>query len=179
MPSEKTPADSSDKWTYGIAAIVLLLVVGYFVRLHYDADPLESLSPQAQVEARAVERMAGVRCIGARASGEQKEAITRMLAVNTLAPRGVLPAWLPASYADPAGAPVGSEVWQALAKDCAHAPAFGTPFGFPSADVEKELRSDPAFAAAFDRQWAALKRIESEFSSQGAVAPAASAGAKR
>jgi hypothetical protein len=166
MLPDKPPTDHSDKWTYGITAAVLLLVVGYFVRLHFQADPLESLSPQAQVEARAAERMAGVRCIGARASSAEKEAIARMLAVNTVAPRGVLPPWLPASYSDPDGAPAGNDVWQALAKGCAHAPAFGTPFGFPSADVEKELRNDPEFAAVSDRQWAAVKRSEAAFARQ-------------
>ena len=175
-PPEEPPADHSDKWTYGIAAVVLLLVVAYFVRLHFQADPLESLSPKAQVEARAAERMAGVRCIGARASRAEKEAIARMLAVNTVAPAGVLPPWLPASYGDADGAPVGNDVWQALAKDCAHAPAFGTPFGFPSADVEKELRNDPEFAAASDRQWAAFKRSEAEFARQAKGPPAANAG---
>ena len=176
-PPEKPAADHSDRWTYAIAAVVLLLVVAYFVRLHFQADdPLESLSPQAQVEARAAERMAGVRCIGARASSAEKDAIARMLAINTVAPAGVLPPWLPASYGDADGAPVGNDVWQALARDCAHAPAFGTPFGFPSADVEKELRSDPEFAAASDRQWAAFKRSEAEFARQAKGSHAAMAG---
>lgn len=130
--------------------------------------------PGKQVERRATERMAGVRCIGARASSQDKQQIARLLAVNTVAPHGVLPQWLPASYGEPTEGRSGADAWQALAASCPDAPAFGTPFGFPSADIEKELRKDPEFAALSERQWADIKRLE-----PASAAPAAKTGTGR
>jgi len=150
--------DHSDRWTYGIAAALLLLVVGYFVASYRQGAPQD---PHAQLARQAAARMAGVRCIGARASPEARQEIARMLALNTLAPQGKLPPWLPDSFAEPEGAISGADAWQALARACPDAPAFGTPFGFPSAEIEKELRADPAFAAAADRQWDAIERYRS------------------
>lgn len=167
MPQTEQASGSSDRWTYGIAAVVVLLVGAFAVNSFWKTGSNPQEAPRLQVERRAAARMAGVRCIGAQASGQDKQEIARLLAVNTLAPHGVLPAWLPVSYSEPTTGRSGADTWQALAAACPDAPAFGTPFGFPSADIEKELRKDPEFAALSDRQWADIRRLEA-----AAAAPA-------
>lgn len=154
------PASHSDRWTYGIAAAVVLLIAAYGIDSYRQGRSAAPEDPHRQVERKARERMDGVICIGARASSQQKEDIALLLAVNTVAPRGVLPPWLPTGYGTPATGGSGADTWQALAADCPDAPAFGTPFGFPSADIENELRKDPEFAALSDRRWADIKRRE-------------------
>lgn len=151
---------SSDRWTYGVAAAVVLLIGAYGFNSYRQARSVPPEDPRLQVERRAAERMAGVRCIGAKASSDDKQQIARLLAVNTLAPHGVLPQWLPESYNEPAQGRSGADTWQALAATCPNAPAFGTPFGFPSAEIEKELRRDTAFAALSDQQWADIRRFQ-------------------
>ena len=160
MPQTQQAPGSSDRWTYGIAAVVVLLIGAYLVSSFWKTGNTPPEDPRLQVERRAAERMAGVRCIGFRASSQDKQQIARLLAVNTLAPHGVLPQWLPVSYGEPATGRSAADTWQALAASCPNAPAFGTPFGFPSADIEKELRQDPEFAALSDRQWADIRRLE-------------------
>jgi len=146
-------------WIYGALVGAALAMGAYWLQARPPAGQVAAPEdPHAQVARRAAERMAGVRCIGDKASPAQKDAIARMLAVNTLAPRGAPPAWLPESFTAPANGPDGAEAWQSLASACPNAPAFGTPFGFPSAEIESALRADPVFAAASDRQWAAIDR---------------------
>ena len=160
MQPKTSRASYAFRW---IAGLALGVAVGAGAIYFIGAAPGSRAAPEdphAQVALRAAERLAGARCIGARASAEQKDAIARMLALNTLAPRGALPSWLPDAFATPAGGPDGVEAWQTLASACPDAPAFGTPFGFPSTEIEKELRADPAFAAASDRHWAAIRRYE-------------------
>ena len=160
MQETEQASGSSDRWTYGIAAAVVLLIGAYAVNSFWKTGSTPPEDPRVQVESRAAKRMAGVRCIGAQASIEDKRQIARLVAVNTLAPHGVLPAWLPASYGEPTTGRSGADTWQALAAACPDAPAFGTPFGFPSADIEKELRKDPEFAALSEQQWADIRRLE-------------------
>ncbi|WPB58316.1 hypothetical protein [Xylophilus sp. GOD-11R] len=112
----------------------------------------------AAVERQAADRLAGARCVGAHATDAQKADIARLLVVDSLAPRGSLPPWLPSGFVTPEGGGDGAEVWNALAGRCPGAPTFGTPFGFPSADIEKALRQDPAFAEAADRYWAQVEQ---------------------
>ncbi|MCZ2498260.1 hypothetical protein GN316_15970 [Xylophilus sp. Kf1] len=163
MPPTEPDSISSggtDRWTYGIAVVLVLLVGAYGLNSWRQAGDAPPEDPRQQVERRAADRMAGVRCIGARASADQKRDIARLLAVDTVAPHGVLPAWLPADDHPASNARSAADTWQALAAGCPNAPAFGTPFGFPSAEIEKTLREDPAFAALSDRQWADLRRLQ-------------------
>lgn len=162
MQETEQPAGSSDRWTYGIAAAVVLLVGAYALNSFWQGRSAPPEDPKLQVERRAGERMAGVRCIGAKASSHDKQEIARLLAVTIVSPHGVLPSWLPASYGEPTTGRSGADTWQALAADCPDAPAFGTPFGFPSADIEKELRKDPEFASLSDQQWTGIKRLEAK-----------------
>ncbi|QHI97543.1 hypothetical protein GT347_05790 [Xylophilus rhododendri] len=150
---------SAGGWTHGLLALLALAIAACGLGGCQPADPQDA---HAEVARKAAERMAGVRCIGARASAEQKDAIALLLAVNTLAPRGSLPAWLPGDYAMPASGPAASDTWNTLAEGCPNAPAFGTPFGFPSADIERELRADTAFAGLSDRRWAEIRRYQSK-----------------
>ncbi|WP_084651597.1 hypothetical protein [Ottowia thiooxydans] len=122
---------------------------------------------QAKVERKAAERMAGARCVGAKASPAAKLAIARMLAVDTISPGGNLPAWLPTSFAAAAEGVSASDAWNALAAECPNAPTFGTPFGFPSAEIEAELRKEPEFAALSDQQWNQIKQFESAAQNSG------------
>ncbi|MET4575270.1 hypothetical protein [Ottowia thiooxydans] len=115
---------------------------------------------QAKVEQKAAERLAGARCVGAKATPQAKLAIARMLAVDAVSPGGNLPAWIPTSFVAASEGMSGSDAWNALVSQCPHAPAFGTPFGFPTADIETELKKDPEFAALSDEQWRQIKLFE-------------------
>lgn len=115
---------------------------------------------QAKLEQKAAERMAGARCVGAKASPQGKLAIARMLAVDAVSPGGNLPAWLPTSFVAGTEGMSGSDSWNALVSQCPHAPTFGTPFGFPTAEIEAELKKDPEFAALSDEQWRQIKKFE-------------------
>lgn len=157
-------AADSDAWTYRIAALGALALAAYFAYGHCTAPSRSAASPELQAAAR----MAGARCIGARAnSPEAKAAVARTLALNTLAPQGALPPWLPGTFNEGVS---GSEVWNALARECPNAPAFGSPFGFPSAQIEKELRAGgPAFAALSEQQSALLNRLKAESEGKAGV----------
>ena len=146
-----------------IAAAAAALLVAYLLRGCLHAPSFDAADARRQVEQRAGQRMSGVRCIGAKATPAEQEEIAEMLSTATLSPHGSPPPWLPLA---PAG-----DAWARLSRGCPDAPAFGTPFGFPSAEIEKTLRADPGFAAAADRRWAAIARLRAAHEPASTAAP--------
>lgn len=159
-PPDERPRSRLAWWLCGAALAAGCAATLYFSQGRPGGGTSTPEDPHAQVARRAAERMAGARCVGARASREQKAAIARLLAVDVVSPRGRLPAWLPTEFVAAGDGPNGSDAWNTLAGGCADAPTFGTPFGFPSAEIEKALREDAEFASLSDRQWEQIRAFE-------------------